>query len=44
MQRKSFAMRHLLADWNQWSLAERVTAVTLAVGALTIPAVFAAMA
>jgi hypothetical protein len=37
-------MRHLLADWNQWSLAERVTAVTLAVSALTVPAALAVLA
>jgi len=34
-------MRHLLADWNQWSLAERITAIALALGAMMIPAVLA---
>jgi hypothetical protein len=34
-------MRHFLADWNQWSIAERITAVTLAVAAVTIPAALA---
>lgn len=35
-------MRHFLADWNQWSIPERITAVTLAVAALMIPAALAA--
>jgi hypothetical protein len=34
-------MRHFLADWNQWSIAERIAAVALAVSALTIPAALA---
>lgn len=35
-------MRHLLADWNQWSLPERIVAVALALSALMIPAALAA--
>jgi adenosylmethionine-8-amino-7-oxononanoate aminotransferase len=27
-------MRHFLADWNQWTIAERITAISLAVAAL----------
>ena len=34
-------MRHFLYDWNQWSIAERVTAISLAVAAVMIPAAFA---
>jgi hypothetical protein len=34
-------MRHFLADWNQWTIAERITAIGLAVAAVTIPAAFA---
>jgi hypothetical protein len=36
-------MRHLLIDWKQWTVAERIAAVTLAIGALMIPAALAAM-
>jgi hypothetical protein len=34
-------MRHLLSDWNQWSIAERITAISLAVAALMIPTALA---
>jgi hypothetical protein len=34
-------MRHFLADWNKWSIPERITAVTLAVAALIVPAALA---
>jgi hypothetical protein len=34
-------MRHLLADWKQWTIPERITAVTLAVTAVTVPAALA---
>jgi hypothetical protein len=37
-------MRHLLIDWKHWTVAERITAVTLAIGTVTLPAVLAAMA
>lgn len=37
-------MRHFLIDWKQWTIAERITAVALAVGALMIPAALATMA
>jgi hypothetical protein len=36
-------MRHFLADWKQWTIPERITAVTLAVCALITPAALAAM-
>jgi hypothetical protein len=42
-QRKRLAVRHFLADWNHWTIPERITAVTLAVGAFTIPAAMVAM-
>jgi len=41
MRKEGFAMRHLLADWNRWSLPERIAAVTLALGAVMVPAAFA---
>jgi hypothetical protein len=34
-------VRHFLIDWKQWTIPERITAVTLAVTALTIPAAMA---
>jgi hypothetical protein len=34
-------MRHFLADWSQWSVAERITAISLAIAALMIPAALA---
>jgi hypothetical protein len=34
-------MRHLLIDWKHWTIAERITAVTLALGAVMVPAAFA---
>ena len=36
-------MRHFLIDWKHWTIPERITAVTLAIGALTGPAALAAM-
>lgn len=35
-------MRHLLADWKKWTAGERITAVSLLLGALVIPAALAA--
>jgi hypothetical protein len=34
-------MRHFLSDWNDWTIAERIAAVGLALAALMIPAAFA---
>ena len=34
-------MRHFLADWNHWTIPERIVAVSLLVGALMIPAALA---
>lgn len=36
-------MRHLLLDWNNWTIPERIAAVMLAIGALMIPAALATM-
>ena len=34
-------MRHLLSDWRQWSVTERIVAVAMAVAAVMIPAALA---
>jgi hypothetical protein len=34
-------MRHFLYDWKDWTIAERIAAIGLAVAALMIPAAFA---
>lgn len=34
-------MRHFLYDWNDWTFAERIAAIGLAVAAVMIPAAFA---
>jgi hypothetical protein len=34
-------MRHFLSDWRQWSVAERIAAIAMAVAALMIPAALA---
>jgi hypothetical protein len=36
-------MRHFLYDWNQWSIAERIAAIAMVIGALMIPAALAAV-
>ena len=36
-------MRHFLSDWRQWSVAERIAAVAMIVGAVMIPAALAAV-
>jgi hypothetical protein len=34
-------MRHFLMDWRQWTIPERITAVALALCAVTVPAALA---
>ena len=40
-QPRRIAMRHLLSDWRQWSVTERIVAVAMAVAAVMIPAALA---
>ncbi len=34
-------MRHFLADWREWTIAERIAAIALAIGLVMIPAALA---
>ena len=34
-------MRHFFADWQQWSFAERIGAVALAIGSVMVTALAA---
>jgi hypothetical protein len=39
-QQRNCVMRHLLADWHEWTLVERIAAITLAVVSVAIQVAF----